>query len=75
MEKVYETQSLYEGAFLLSKGCTLVGKKDAGQKVTLLFQGGSKTQGEALNFYNKGIAEAKSLFDSYRTLKDFIFKR
>ena len=75
MENTYETQSLYEGAFLLSKGCPLAGKRNDGLKVTLLFEDTKKVQTESLNFYNSGIAEAKKLFDSYRTLKDYVFKR
>ena len=46
MENTYETQSLYEGAFLLSKGCALAGKRDDGNKVTLLFQNNLKVQDE-----------------------------
>ena len=70
-----ETQSLYEGAFLLSKGCSLMGKKNDGEKVTLLFKDDPRTKSEVLNFYNNGTVEAKKLFDSYRTLKDYVFKR
>lgn len=75
MENTYDTQSLYEGAFLLSKGCSLTGKKNDGEKVTLQFKEDSKTKTEVLNFYNNGVVEAKKLFDCYRTLKDFVFKR
>jgi len=75
MEKNYETQSLYEAAFLLSRGCSLTGKKNETVKVTLLFKDNAKIQAEVLSFYNNGKAEAKKLFDCYRTLKDFVFKR
>ena len=75
MESIYETQSLYEGAYLLCKGCSLTGKTSDGVKVTLQFKDSQVTQAEALGFYNNGIAEAKKLFDSYRTLKDYVFKR
>jgi len=75
LENIYDTQSLYEGAFLLSKGCSLTGKKNDGEKVTLLFKDDPKTKNEVLNFYNNGTIEAKKLFDCYRTLKDFVFKR
>jgi len=75
MENSYETQNLYEAAYLLSKECPLAGKKEDGHKVTLLFQDTPRLQEEVLNFYNKGMAEAKKLFDSYRTLKDYVFKR
>ena len=75
MEENYETQSLYEAAYLLTKGCSLAGKRSDGQKVTLMFSGHSKVQMEVLNFYNNGKVEAKRLFDCYRTLKDYIFQK
>jgi hypothetical protein len=75
MDKIYSTQSIYEGAFLLARGCELAGKEDLGNKISLLFKDNTKTQLEALNFYNSGLVEGKKYSDCYRTLKDYIFKR
>ncbi len=70
----HSTQNLYEAAYLLCRGCRLVGKKQDGRKVVVLFEG-PKAAEESLNFYNGAKVEAKALTDAYRTLKDYIFER
>ena len=72
---IYKSQSLYECAYLLAKGYPLIGKEKTGDKYTLFFKASSKLVEESLRFYNGGEAAAKTLFDSYRSLKDYIFKR
>lgn len=73
MEKNFITQNLYEGAFLLARGCKLVGKESSGGKIDLLFKNNTKTNIESLSFYNGGLVEGKKYSDSYRSLKDYIF--
>ena len=75
MAENYETQSIYEGSFLMAKGCQLEGKIKGEKKITLLFKNTPETQAKALSFYNNEKVEAKKLFDCYRTLKDYIFKK
>ena len=48
-----EVQNLYEGAYLLARGFKLAGKRQAGQKVTVLFEGPAISE-EALKYYNRG---------------------
>ena len=76
MSEFYKTQNLYEASFLLTKGYKLAGKEKEDRKVTLLFKedNNKKTQEAAMEFYNNGKIEAKKCFDSYRTLKDFVFE-
>ena len=74
-DSYYKTMNLYEGSYLLSKGFPLAGKEKNGVKITILFKDSEKIRREALNFYNGAKAEAKKCFDSYRTLKDYIFER
>lgn len=71
---VYATQNLYEAAFCLCKGFKLVGKRQQGNKVVVLFEG-SEVCEAALTYYNGATVEAKAYSDSYRTLKDYIFER
>ena len=71
---VYQTQNLYEGAYLLSRGFKLAGKDRQGNKMLVLFEGKSVRE-EALKFYNGAKVEAKALTDAYRTLKDYVFER
>ncbi len=73
-QNLYSTQNLYEGAYLLSRGFKLVGKKQQGSKALLCFEG-ANVQEEALKFYNGAKVEAKALTDAYRTLKDYVFER
>lgn len=73
-QETYETQNLYEGAFCLSKGFKLAGKKRLGNKVSIIFQGKNVCE-EALGFYNGAKVEAKALTDAYRTLKDYVFEK
>jgi hypothetical protein len=75
MKTNYSTQNIYEAAFLLTKGFNVAGKESTGNKVNMLFEDSPDLQKEILNFYNGGKIQAKALFDSYRTLKDYIFKR
>lgn len=76
MENYYKVQSLYEASYLLVKGFSLTGKEDAGNKITLLFKDSPELRQEVLKFYNGGgIIEAKEVFDSYRSLKDYVFQR
>ena len=75
MDDKYSTQNLYEAAFLMARGCELMGKESLGQKVNVLFKNAKEVQREALNFYNSGIVEAKKYSDCYRTLKDYVFSR
>ena len=70
----YKTQNLYEASYLLTKGFSLAGKEQAGNKVVVLFEG-EDIQGEAMKFYNGGRVNAKLFCDNYRTMKDYIFER
>jgi len=71
---VFETQNLYQGAYCLCRGFTLVGKKREGAKILVTFKG-KNAQTEAMRFYNGAKVEAKALTDAYRTLKDYVFER
>ena len=71
---LYCTQNLYEGAYCLCRGMKLVGKEAKGSKVVVYFEG-KDSHIEAMKFYNGAKVEAKALFDSYRTLKDYVFQR
>ena len=71
----YETQNLYEAAFLLAKGNKLVGKEKNGNKTVVFFEDSEKTKVDALSYYNNGLVSGKKYSDSYRTLKDYIFER
>ena len=74
--KTYSTQSLYESAYLLSKGFKLISRDSTGQKTTLLFEDSSELKQAVMGFYNgEGTASAKTLFDAYRSLKDMVFQR
>ena len=74
--KTYSTQSLYESAYLLSRGFKLISKDSTGHKSTLLFEDSPQLKQAVMDFYNgRGTACAKSLFDSYRSLKDMVFQR
>ena len=76
MENYYRLQSLYEASYLLVKGFPLIGKEQAGSKITLIFMDSKELRQEVLKFYNGGgIIEAKDIFDSYRSLKDYVFQR
>ncbi len=74
--KTYQTQSLYEASYLLTKDFQIISRDHQGQKAGLSFEDTSELRQAILDFYNgKGVSSAKSLFDSYRTLKDMIFQR
>ena len=74
--KKYQTQSLYEASFLLSKDFRIVSKDATGQKTSLVFEDSPELQQAVMAFYNgAGTTSAKGLFDSYRSLKDMIFQR
>ena len=74
--KTWSTQSLYISSFLLAKGFKLISKDSTGQKTALLFEDSPALQRAVADFYNgEGVACAKSLFDSYRSLKDMVFQR
>jgi len=75
MSEKYETQNLYEASYLMTKGLKLSGKIDEGRKVTILFDDWEDSEKGAVEFYNGGKANAKTLFDNYRTLKDYVFTR
>ena len=76
MRKDYSTQSLYECAYLLSKGFKLSSKDSTGQKTKLFFEDSLELQQAVMDFYNgSGKVSAKSFVDSYRSLKDFCFTR
>ncbi len=70
----HSTQNLYEAAFCLAQGMTLIGKERNGNKVTVIFEG-KDAEAEAMKFYNGAKVEAKAYSDSYRTLKDYIFEK
>ena len=56
----YKTQNLYEGAFLLAKGFQLAGKERMQNKTLIIFEGNGVEE-EALDFYNGGKIEQKSI--------------
>ena len=72
--EVYATENLYEAAYLLSRGFRLVGKRREGNKFVVLIEG-QNVQEESLDYYHNAPSGSKTLFDSYRCLKDFIFQR
>ena len=72
--KVYATENLYEAAYLISHGFRLAGKRREGKKYTVLIEGKNVEQ-ESLKYYHDAPSGSKTLFDSYRCLKDFIFQR
>ncbi len=69
----YGTQNLYEAAYLLAQGMRLVGKERKGNKMVVYLEG-QDAQAKAMEFYGKTRIDAKTLFDCYRTLKDFVFQ-
>ncbi len=72
----HKTQSLYEASYLLTRGFRLAGRERSGQKVTLIFEPHPDLAEAVMSFYNNGSrVEPKALFDSYRTLKDYIFQQ
>lgn len=75
MDEGCKTQNLYEAAFLMARGCELVGKEKSGNKVSVLFKNTKKIRAESLSFYNNGMVEGKKYSDCYRTLKDYVFTR
>ena len=70
---LYRTSSLFESAFLRTKGFTVVGKEQAGSKVSLLFHASSALDQAVQDFYNG--SEAQRLFQEFVSLKDFSFER
>jgi len=70
---LYETQNLYEAAYCLAKGMRLVGKVRVGKRVAIHLEG-KDSHLEAMKFYGTTKVDAKTLFDCYRRLKDFIFQ-
>ncbi|HOW60062.1 MAG TPA: DUF5659 domain-containing protein [Candidatus Omnitrophota bacterium] len=75
-EQTYAVQNLYEAAYLMARGFSIVSKHTNGVKTSLLFESTPKLQEEVLAFYNgNGRASAKALFDSYRTAKDLAILR
>jgi len=70
---LYATQSLYQAAYCLTKGIRLVGKERTGKKMTVYLEG-KDSHLVAMEFYGKTRVDAKTLFDCYRTLKDFVFQ-
>lgn len=75
MNNTLQTQSLWESAYLISKGFDLAGKDTSGQKVTILFKREPNIEEEVVKFYNGARIEAKKFSDAYRTIKDFVFTR
>ena len=73
-EEVFETQNLYQAAYLMCHGFKFVGKRDDGRKVTVIFKG-KDIEKIAFDFYNGAKVDAKLLTDSYRSLKDAVFSR
>lgn len=71
---VFTTQNLYQGAYCLCRGFSLIGKASKGTKVFVIFKG-ENIQKEAMKFYNGAKVDAKALTDAYRTLKDYIFEK
>ncbi len=71
-ERHYRTSNLYEAAYLLSKGFPLLGKEQEGSRVIVLFLETPNIHEASLMFFN---GEAKRLFDSFRSLKDFVFAK
>lgn len=72
--EVYATENLYEAAYLLSRGFKLAGKRREGNKFVVLIEGKNVEQ-ESLQYYHNEPSGSKTLFDSYRSLKDFVFQR
>ena len=71
---IFETQSLYQGAFCLCRNLPLIGKKRDGTKVTLIFRG-ERAHEIAMEFYAKAKVEAKAYAEAFRSLKDYVFER
>ena len=69
----YRTASLFESSFLRLKGFRVVGKEFAGSKAFLLFDTSPTLEQTVQEFYNG--SEAQQLFQTYQSLKDFIFER
>jgi len=75
MDDTFQTQSLWEAAYLIAKGFNLAGKDTSSQKVTILFKCEPNIEEEVVKFYNGARIEAKKFSDGYRTIKDFVFTR
>lgn len=69
-----ELQNIYQAAWCMHVGLKLVGKKNDGHKVTLIFQG-EDAEKKAFEYFNGGKAPARELFENYRSIKDSIFER
>ena len=72
--ETFETQNLYQASWCLYSGLKLIGKKNNGRKITLIFQG-KDAEKKAFEYFNGGKAEARELFSNFRSLKDSIFER
>jgi len=70
---VYSTSNLYEASYCLAVGMRLKGKERQGNKFVVTLEGANAPT-KAMEFYGKTRIDAKTLFDSYRTLKDFVFQ-
>lgn len=70
----YTTQSLYQGSYCMTVGLKIKNKEQRGDKYSVTFEGDNAEE-TAMKFYSKTKVDAKTLFDNYRNLKDFIFQR
>lgn len=71
----FETQSIYQAAFCLCAGLSLVElDRASGSKATFVFEG-QDAQKKALGFYNGAKVAAQAYSENFRSLKDMIFKR
>lgn len=69
---IYETLNLAEASYLYARGFKFNGSEKRGSRTVFFFEG-CDVRSKAIEFYNGGQIEAKSILDAYRTLKDVIF--
>jgi len=74
MDKRYATRNLSEASYLQAKGEKIIGKERQGDKVKIVFSETKSLQKLSLEFYNGGgSVEPKLLFDTFKSLKDYIY--
>ncbi len=71
---IWTTSNLYQGSYLIARGFKLVGTKKQGNKVAIIFEG-ENIEAEAMKYYNDEKVGSKSLFSSFRLLKDLVFEK
>ena len=71
--KEYRTHDLNLAAYLHYLGFSFLAKDVHDGKYTVVFELSEEITKASIGYYNGATAEAKKLFDAYRTTKDFLW--